>query len=71
MRPRRCPELLPRATQPGQDAADRAMLDGPLCLLGPYLPVIASDTAWNVLAWNQAVTGHMTGNRTRGQARPT
>ena len=40
-----------------------------LASLGPGLPAIACDIAWNVIAWNQAMTDHLAGNRHRA-ARP-
>lgn len=40
------------------------VLEQLLALLGPGLPAVACDIAWNVIAWNQAMTDHLAGDAT-------
>jgi MmyB-like transcription regulator ligand binding domain/Helix-turn-helix domain len=42
----------------------RPVLEQLLALLGPGLPAIACDIAWNVIAWNQAMTDQLAGDAT-------
>jgi len=54
---------------PGLDDAVDDLAVGPvlqqlLASLGPGLPAIACDIAWNVIAWNQAMTDHLAGDAT-------
>jgi MmyB-like transcription regulator ligand binding domain/Helix-turn-helix domain len=46
------------------DLAVRPVLQQLLALLGPDLPAIACDIAWNVIAWNQPMTDHLAGDAT-------
>jgi transcriptional regulator with XRE-family HTH domain len=59
--------LLATRHEPALPAADaavdgdwvRPVLEQMLALLGPGLPAITCDIAWNVIAWNQAMTDHL------------
>jgi MmyB-like transcription regulator ligand binding domain len=42
--------------------AVRPVLQQLLASLGPGLPAIACGIAWNVIAWNQAITDHLAGD---------
>jgi len=64
--------LLATGHEPALDGPDNAadglavgpVLEQLLALLGPSLPAIACDIAWNVIAWNQAMTDHLAGDAT-------
>lgn len=54
-------EPVPPLPAAGSSAVVRDVLDRFLGLLGPHLPALVCDVAWNVLAWNQAMTDHIAG----------
>jgi Helix-turn-helix domain/MmyB-like transcription regulator ligand binding domain len=54
----------PAADPAGDGLAVRPVLQQLLASLGPGLPAIACDIAWNVIAWNQAMTDHLAGDAT-------
>jgi hypothetical protein len=62
-----CLHLLATGHEPANPTAEpasvrlatRTMLEQLLTVLGPGLPAVACDIAWNVIAWNQAMTDQL------------